>query len=256
MSHNPSDTFPYIIATPESSQIRGALIGAPGTGKTTGAVTFPNVVVLDFDRKCPPGVPSIPFWDTAVEKSWLKGGYKSSAIPYGPRYGLIHFLQTEGPKFSPDTTLVLDSWTSMMNKLDNWQNTFETQLYYSNKKKEVDGFQLHGDRLAMAVEISNTVKELKCNFIYIFHEQIERDKDGNPLTSIKPLMKGQFADQFSAHITFFFRACHSLKWQSNGGYHWRVKANDVFKPITPHRFQVPETGCIDATYEAYSKQLL
>lgn len=244
-------SFPYIQVTPSFMQVRMGLIGAPGTGKTTAALTFPNAIVLDEDNKCPPGVNNVPLWDPEVCRKWVT---VKSKIDYGPRNGLIDFLKTEGPKFPKDSTLIHDSWTSTMNKLDGWQDANKVSIYWSAKKNEVDGFALHGDRLAMAVELSNAYKALKCNVIICIHEQIERDKDGNALSSIKPLMKGQFADQMAAHLTAFFRQLHSPKWSGNNGYYWKVKADDVFKPITPHGFVVPELGCIDATYEAYRKQ--
>lgn len=247
------EDFPYIITTAAIPQIRLGLIGAPGTGKTTAARTFPNPIWLDEDNKCPPDVQSIPLYDPAVARKFVK---LRSAIDYGPRQGLIDFLKHEGPKFPSDVTLIHDSWTSTMNKLDTWQAANASQLYWSTKKNEVDGFALHGDRLAMAVEITNAYKSLKCNIIVCIHEQIERDKDGNPLSSIKPLMKGQFADQMAAHLTSFFRQCHSDKWPTNKGYYWRVKADSIFKPITPHGFKVPDVGCIDATYEAYKKAII
>lgn len=244
----------YVIQTPAQSQQRIGLIASPGAGKTTAALTWPNPIVLDFDRKCPPGVNAIPFYNPAVAKKFLLPSHKS-AIDYSPRYALIDFLEKEGPKFSPDTTLIIDSWTSMMNQLDIWQETNKTALYWSDKKKDVDGYQLHGDRLTMGIEVAMTAKELPCNIIYLFHEQIERDKEGNALTSIKPVMKGQFADQFSLHLTAFFRVRHSPKWPTNNGYYFRVKADDAFKAVTPHKFQVPSEGAIDATYDAYIKQI-
>ena len=221
--------FPYIIVTPPMPQVRLGLIGAPGAGKTTAARTFPNPIWLDEDNKCPPGVASIPLYDPKVCKSLVK---IKSDLDYGPRQGLIDFLRFEGPKFPEDSTLIHDSWTSTMNKLDGWQDANKEAIYWSNKKNEVDGFALHGDRLAMAVELSNAYKALKCNVIICIHEQIERDKDGNPLSSIKPLMKGQFADQMAAHLTAFFRQLHSPKWPSNEGYYWKVKADNIFHPVS------------------------
>ena len=243
--------FPYIIVTPPIPQVRMGLIGTPGTGKTTAALTFPNPIVLDFDRICPPGALSIPFYDRDTRRKWLKA---KSAIDYGPRDGLIDFLKYEAPKFGPETTLIVDSWTSFMNMFDTWQEANKESIYWSVKKNEVDGRALHGDRLTLAVEFATAIKELRCNIIVTMHEIIERDKDGNPLSSIKPIMKGQFADQMALHLTAFFRQLQSPKWAGNSGYYWKVKPDDVFKPKTPHGFKVPELGAIDATYEAYRRQ--
>ena len=239
-----------IIITPENPQIRLGIIGAPGTGKTTGALTFPDPIVLDFDNKCPPGVRSIPFYKPDVLKHWLKS---KSSIDYGPRNGLIDFLKTEATTYPKGTTIILDSWTSIMNTLDLWQDANKSFIYWSDKKKEVDGFALHADRLAMAVEIVLAIKPLACNVIICIHEQIERDDKGNALSTIKPLMKGQFADQMAAHLTGFFRALHKESFPENNGYYWKVKADSIFRPITPPGFHVPELGAIASTYESYGK---
>ena len=53
-TQQPIEAFPYITTTPAIPQIRMGLIGAPGTGKTTFALTFPNPLVIDYDGKLPP----------------------------------------------------------------------------------------------------------------------------------------------------------------------------------------------------------
>lgn len=240
--------FPYITTTPAIPQIRMGLIGAPGTGKTTFALTFPNPLVIDYDGKLPPGTRSIPF----CNRTWLRGQSKwrrESSVNFADRDALIYFLREEAPKLPPDTTLILDSWTSVMNRLDMWQDAVKTQVYWSEKKKEVDGFAIHGDRISMAVEIFNLFKGLNCNFIVTMHEQVERTDDGLLTGGIKPLMKGQFADQMAAHLTAFFRMGFDKTFTDTNGYCVKVKADKIWRPITPPGFKVPAN--VDGIHASY-----
>ena len=248
-TQQPIEAFPYITTTPAIPQIRMGLIGAPGTGKTTFALTFPNPLVIDYDGKLPPGTRSIPFCNS----SWLRSQAnwrRSSSVNFADRDALIYFLRNDAPKLPADTTLILDSWTSVMNRLDMWQDAVKSQVYWSEKKKEVDGFALHGDRIAMAVEVFNLLKGLSCNFIVTMHEQVERTDDGVLTGTIKPLMKGQFADQMAAHLTAFFRmGFDATKYPETNGYYVKVKADKIWRPITPPGFKVPAN--VDGIHASY-----
>ena len=243
--------FPYVVTTPTVPQIRLGVIGAPGTGKTTFAMTFPNVLVLDFDGKLPPGTRAVPFYNQKwlkEQKSWMR----PSSVNFADRDALAYFLRNEAPRLSPDTTLVVDSWTSIMNRLDMWHEAVKHTLFYSEKKKEVDGFAVHADRITFAVEIFNLFKNLPCNLIITMHEQIERNEDGLPTGSIKPLMKGQFADQMAAHLTGFFRMAFDPGCKETNGYCLKVKADRVWRPITPPGFVCP-TELLPASYNHFVK---
>jgi len=234
----------YVLEQSAITQIRLGLIGKPGAGKTTAALTFPNPLVLDRDKKLPPGaaVKSIPFYNTAFSKKFG-----------GDREALVNFLTKEAPsKIPPNMTMIIDSWTMFMNCFDLWADSVSTSMFWSAKKNEVDGFAIHADRINYAVEIMTALKQLPHNFIINFHEQIEREKTGpnagKPSGNIKPLMKGQFADQAAAHMTDFFRQVIIRdKSTSKLSYIWEVLPSDEFFPITS--FKSPDRY-IPATYEA------
>lgn len=246
------NSFPYITTAPAIPQIRFGIIGAPGTGKTTFALTFPNPLVLDYDGKLPPGTISVPF----SNQQWLRAQTtwkRPSQVNFADRDALNYWLRIEGPKLPPDTTVILDSWTSVMNRLDMWHDAVKHQLFYSEKKKEVDGFAVHADRISFAVEVFNLFKALPCNFVVTMHEQIERNDEGLPTGNIKPLMKGQFADQMAAHLTGFFRMGFDLaKFPETKGYCVKVKADRVWKPITPPGFNCADEF-IHASYQHFVK---
>ena len=232
------DSRDYIKVSEGLTQIRLGIIGFPGTGKTTGALTFPNPIVIDYDRKCPPGVRTIPFWDPKLE---AKFG--------GPRHGLREFLKTEGPKFGPEETLILDSWTMVVNQFEKFLE--DNPHLYLTKKNEVDGFKMGSDRLSFAYEIIHMIKALSCNVIIIMHEQIERDDRGQITGRVKPLMRGQFADQMAAHLTDFFRAVILVDNQKKPQYLWQLVPDNVFAPITSF---IPRSPYIPQKYEEYLKQ--
>ena len=58
------------LTTTVTRKSMALIYGPPITGKTTGARTFPNPYIVDFDNNLPPGTPNvIPMWDeTFVDK--------------------------------------------------------------------------------------------------------------------------------------------------------------------------------------------
>ena len=246
------DVNQFITKSPPIPQIRMGIIGKPGTGKTTAVInTFPNVIVIDFDKKLPPGINRIDMTDKAIYSKFVSR--ECPQIPGTVRTACRNFLTEFAPQFPAETVLLWDSWTSMLNQFSQWQRANETTEYWSKKAQEVDGWAAYDDLIDFAIEITNLWKSLHCHLVVTMHEQDERKK-GALTGGVKPLMKGQFADQMAAHLTTFFRAGHSKTIEANKGYVWRVKPDDQFKPITPPGFKAPDdSGVIPATYESYIK---
>ena len=233
------------------ARIRLGIIGAPGSGKTMSANTFPNPVFLDRDDKVPPGARRIPFWKQATEDRFVDPQITSRK---GPRWSLINFFKFYCKDFSPDTTLIIDSWTFFINRFNQWaQAVAPTYAPYQTKKDEVDPWAIHDDRIALGIDIMDAAKTIPCNLIITMHEQAERDKESRLTGKVKPLMKGQFADQMPAHLTAFFRMHHKEDFKSNSGYCWQVLADKSFNPITPPTFNSKGQAFIPATYESFKK---
>lgn len=249
MSYSP----PYIVVTKPIPQIRLGIMGAPGSGKTTAALTFPNPIVLDKDRKCPKDVRSIPFYDPEFEKHWSDKAINRT----GPRSALINFLKQEGPKFDPDTTFILDSWTMWFHQFDIWAEkvgpvAFATEAR-PGKPSTVDNFAIHGDRISYGFEIMEAMKALPCNFIINFHEQSERNAEGNVI-GIKLVCKGQFGDQAASHVTAFFRQIVVAEKDKPAQYLWQVSPTNEFKgAICPPGVKEPRPKLIKADYESFLK---
>lgn len=252
------DPLQFVTKSPPLPQIRMGLMGPPGSGKTTAVVnTFPSVVVIDYDKKLPPGINKIDITNPEIERQFVDP--KIPKVPGDARTSLRNFLEHFAVKFSPETILLLDSWTSMMNRMMQWQDDVKETQYWSQKKGEVDGWAIYDDLILYGIEITNYIKALPCHVVITFHEQVHRNEKGN-VTGIKPLMRGQFADQIAAHLTTFFRCGFSKALADkdakkyNNGYVWKVKADDEFKPITPPGFKAPDdTGYLPATYQDYLK---
>ena len=221
----------YEIISSQIPVIRLGLMGAPGTGKTTSALTFPGARLLSKDNKQPPGVRVVPFFDPEFEKRFSDPDITRS----GPRSALINFLLKESAKL-PDTnhTEVIDSWTAWMNDFEIWAEKYKNVIYTTKKSAEVDTFRLHADRLNFCVEIMNAMRALKCNVVICIHEQIERNSDGVPI-GIRPLSRGQFGDQFASHMTAFFRQVKLSDKEGREHYLWQVMGDNEF----PHVIRPP-----------------
>lgn len=235
-------TNQYEIKSSLTPVFRIGLMGAPGSGKTTSALTFPNPRLLTKDNKQPPGTTIIPFYDPAVERSLSdKQGQEISRS--GPRSALINFLVRESTKRQgPQHTEVIDSWTAWMNDFETWSNLLarSSQIFHTKGSKdkpgELDGFKIHAERLNMCVEIMAATRALTCNLVINIHEAIERNIDGIAV-GVRPLSKGQFADQFASHLTGFFRQVRLFDKENNKEHFvWQVKADSEFYPILPPGF--------------------
>lgn len=225
----------YEMISPQAPVLRVALMGAPGTGKTTSALTFPNPRLLTKDNKQPPGVKIVPFFRPEVEKMFSDNDISRS----GPRSALINFLLRESSKrVGPEHTEVIDSWTAWMNDFEIWAEKVKHILFMTkggkDRQPEFDGFKLHSERLNMCIEIMAATRALQCNLVINIHEQIERNEQGVPI-GIRPMTRGQFSDQFAAHVTAFFRQVKLSSKDGNEQYLWQVVGDNAF----PHVIRPP-----------------
>src|SRR5947207_118056 len=99
-------------------QLRVGLMGDPGTGKTYSALTFPNPILAEFDHGltafCGKDITVIPFYDS----SWVtEYGFprKDNTKQPNRRNAFIKWLNTEAIKLEEGQTLIIDSWTSVIN---------------------------------------------------------------------------------------------------------------------------------------------
>ena len=203
-------------STLPTSPIRLGIMGVAGSGKTFSALTFPNPVVLDLDnklggyREANPAVsfPVLPFWNREFVEGTLKviNNTKTRTIdtsyPHNVRDAVDKWLTSEGPKLTPEQTLIVDSFTALNDGFAN-QTNLPWEVEYS-RSGEIDGFAFWKKLLAYNSRICTLLKALPCNVVAIFHELPDRNENGT-IMGLKPLLQGQSADKCPGYFTDFYR---------------------------------------------------
>lgn len=187
--------IPKETVTSESPHEIIALIGAPGSGKTTSCLTFPNPIFYDFDHKLPAGTSSIPVWDPA----WVNSYAKATLNIPNRRDAFKKHLRTNHALFTPEQTLVIDSWTIMQNAFDQQTQPEEDMADKPNP------FSFWKRKAQYSVEIMEMLKACKCKVVVTFHETVERDAEGELTGKLRPVMDGSFKDQLLGHFTDVWR---------------------------------------------------
>lgn len=215
-------TYGIELCKLKSSPIRLAIQGAPHTGKTWAVVkTFPNVVVCDLDNKLgalrdTPGVTVLPFWDDAfinettgpLQKDWnpgLRVPHKRGQV--SKRHDVLYqFLKLEGPKFSPDQTLFIDSATMIETELSLYWQAWPIMTKPDKEGKTEENYlKVWDQRRLFWRGLIGLLKTMPCTIVMSFHEFAEQDKDGRPTGRSNPLLQGSFKDEVGGHFTDWFR---------------------------------------------------
>lgn len=203
---------------------RVAICGMPGSGKTTAALTFPNPIVIDLDHKLKPGVPCIPFYSD----EWIITN-KLAVKPVPPKHLnratlLLTWLQNELPKFAPEQTVILDSWT-MANRY--WDLQIEENPIFSNAgnrdgMKEFRAFHTWGQL------VINALCAAKCTVVVTFHLNRDRDEKGNLNGKYRPVAAGQFGETILGNFTHALMALCRSKADGSTEYLWQIKGDNAF----------------------------
>ncbi|CAK0776661.1 hypothetical protein CCP2SC5_740010 [Azospirillaceae bacterium] len=233
--------IPSSIVTSKRPALRVLLQGSPGTGKTYSALTFPFPLIVDFDHKCPVGVPSLPFWD----KDWCVAEAKRLGLPV--IQNVVHkkelfqkWLEVEGPKFRSGQTLIFDSWTSLQDEVLRYFNDTKTWI---KEKGEWDTRKMWADFLNYTVYIVVLIKQIPADIIVICHEQIERNEKGDPTGTYRALSPGSFGDRMAGSFTDYWRTVIKETKDAAG------------KPVSNYLWQITPTPQCGAIFSG-SKQNL
>jgi AAA domain len=186
----------------QKPQIRLGIQGYPGTGKTWAALTFPNPIVVNFDRGLGAhdgrnDVIEVPFYDTDFIKSFY------SAAPKNKRDAFTYWLETVGTKLESDQTLVIDGITGIQEAHNTWVKDNGSLML--SKTGKYDDFKPWNYKLDYFEYFAALLKTLKCHVILIAHETPAKEKDGTYTGKLRPLLSGQFSDQLVSHVTDWFR---------------------------------------------------
>ena len=188
------------------------IIGEPGSGKTTVALTAPKpIVVLDIDNKlhkmdsAKPLIKSGDIIQWAIDEplsmmgltrlatSKNEHGKEPKVIQQQPR-GYIKFVEyvdklvaskgvVDGRKIG---TVVLDTYTTLTEHL-------KRLILACNEKLNMT-MPLYGTLLTNYEEINNTLLRLPCNVIFLCHQKVDKDELTGKI-SYRPHIEGQMADK-------------------------------------------------------------
>lgn len=231
----------YATKLKDSSQnpLRVAIQGAPHTGKTWAALTFPNPVVLDFDNKMGAhmereDVLRIPFYDNAfIEQLSKEYGlpFKAGNPMVVNRFViLMSWVAREIGKFAPEQTIILDSWTMLQNNFDAWA---EATPSLSKERGEVDRFEFWGRKQKLNRQLLEMIKSTPAAVVVTFHESKDMNSEGIPTGKLNPLMTGAMKEQLGQHFTDWYRQTAENRADANKkptgevDYLWQVKPNDI-----------------------------
>lgn len=178
---------------------RIAIIGGPGSGKTTSCLTFPNRIWVDFDHKLPPNEKTLPFWNSQFSDSLAK---RTFANVVNRRDAFKFWFRDNHHKFHENQTLIIDSWTMVMNAFEVQTCTEDDVLDQNDRSNK---FWLHKQRLRYCRDIFDLMRACRCLIVVTLHESPDRDEQGELNGKIRPLMDGQFKDQLLGQFTDVWR---------------------------------------------------
>ena len=244
--------FDYAIPlnNTEPSPVRLLLQGTSGSGKTTSALTFPNLLIVDFDNKLGDhrhraDVQVLPFHSKSfIEKLLLKEKLETNVMLGGQLNSAIMFsqwLKKNVETIPADMTLVVDSGNMLVTALD-------VMIEATDKKKDdgesVNKFASWGRKLTLLNELLTHIKKLKCKFIWIAHEAMSLDQDGNSSGKWNPLISGATKDNFPGNFTHRFRqTAEENKTTKEIEYWWQIsqsKLCDCFCPLEVNKKKGPK----------------
>lgn len=240
--------------------------GPAGSGKTTAALTFNNVLLAAFERPDLEGIftlpqfagkqkpPILPFYDAEFVTKTLQ--QPMSGEQFDSPNCFLNWLRKAGPKLAKEQTLVLDNWTRLQEHFDrvNWN----APLYPTyGRGGQIDDFAPWNRKIDFAENVSNALLALKCNVVVIVHEIQEREQGtGRLLDKVQPLMQGKFLAKMKSYYPNFFRQVCRQKRGADGKaiegsepeYLWQTKSSDMFDA----KCSRPAMGAlVPATYESF-----
>lgn len=210
---------PYIppdalsLADEDKPVFKVALQARGGQGKTYSALSFPNPIVLNFDKNLQaftgrPDIHQIPFWqDEFVDKIIKRGNtldadYKPKVLRPNRRDALLMWLNKEGPKFTPDQTIILDSWSKAQDGFDQQESI---EPHYT-KKGDIDEFAFWASKIEWSTNLCEVLGSLNCNVVVTFHEMYVTNESGTVVVNkVIPLQQGKFVNKVSLYFSDWFR---------------------------------------------------
>mgnify|MGYP006275728373 CR=1 FL=1 len=238
---NPSEYF----QTTESARIFAMIYGQPVTGKTTGARTFPDPHIIDFEGNLPPGTAKVvPMWNDAfVDKVKPRAHPAYSA---NRRDALLIVAKNLANTMPAGSTLIIDSLT----RIETWFNIQEEEepKPISDKTKNVDTNALFRKRLIYFDTLLTMFTTAKCNVVFVVHQQFERDEKREVTQHVRPALMGQIGEKLPGYFPVLLQAVRRQATPTAPvTFDWRVKAT-MFEPA-----RVPKPVAVDFIPQKYEE---
>lgn len=217
-----------------------AIQGEPGTGKTKFVTGIDKLITLDYDKKLPNNIPSIPFYSDNWINTWNKVNTKTGLPIYPDRVTAIKtWLRQEGPKIPADYFLFIDSYTMIDNDWNQYVTKNKHLFMTKGGKDNPPEFNLRAAfeaKLLFNIELFGLLKSLDCSVIVSFHEQPERDAQGRATGKFRPIVNGgSFKDQVLSHFGNTFRTVHI-----GDKYLLQVRSNTFFTAMVSSKYAIPD----------------
>lgn len=226
------------MGTIKFPQIKLGVQGDSGTGKSFLGQHFPNPIYADADGNLNRLAGNnklhvVPLHSAEFLETYAGGKFKAQKpMPEGMpnvKDAVIHFLYNDARKMTAEQTLIWDSWSSIMDNLNNWYCANPVMVRKDDGSYAEDTRKMYAEYKDYATVFFTGMKALKCHVIVTFHEWKPRDKiTGNVIEDkIAPLMEGSYKDQIKKNFTDFFRT--STK---DGKFLMQVKSDKRFEAVT------------------------
>lgn len=176
------------------------LVGAPSSGKTTACMTFPNPRFINLDNKLPAGAIAIPFHDPAFCDKYAPRAMTS--LPPNRRDAVINWLLQHVHQLSPDTTLILDSFSSLSDAFHLQAEKVED--IGTSKAGNKALLKIFGAKLAYLEPVFSLLKLAPCRVVVTAHTMPDYDAEGNATGGVKPFCTGSFSDKIAGYATDTF----------------------------------------------------
>lgn len=225
-------------------QRRIGLMGRSGSGKTYGALTFKNPVVIDIDGNL---AAHSEREDVLVlrfnDETWIreKLGYKfESKIKYPIRDAVKKYLLEEATKLSEQQTLVIDSWTSLQVAFD-LQKELEPKYVVGGG---IDAFDFWACKIDYSEAVLSSLQKLRCDVVVTLHEQDQREHLGKLNGKIEPLMEGKFNKKIGLYFTEFYRCIVESKLDKDkkligANYLWQTASSSDVSDLKTRMAECP-----------------
>lgn len=225
---------------------RIAIIGPPGSGKTTSLLSFPNLIIFDLDKKAPAGTTTIPAWNPDWADSVLADGKLNGRIRKDiPNFrdAIKKWLRINHYQFTPSQTFAIDSWSYLQDACDHQTQIEDVEIGMANTIKGThNDFWFWEQKQNFTREVVKYIMSMKCRVVVTFHEANDRDEQGRLNGKIRPLMSGTYKDYILGAFNNVWRMRPNMpsrdkagliKRDADGnpiadtGYFWQLFGNSV-----------------------------